>query len=183
MAPAHPPTAKFPKAKLTFPITGVMACDPKGIMGDQGKLPWDIPEELTFFRKTTSGKICVMGRKTFEGLPEAAIADRRCVVISSSLQPQQVSSSVLVFPTIDAFLQSKPISTEEEVFFIGGAQLALEMLERKLLSRLLLSRIAKEYPGDTRLDLNLLNYFPPPREFLTGNGFTVQEYLIPVPLS
>ena len=39
-------------------------------IGKDNKLPWSISEELKLFKKKNVGKICVVGRKTFEKLPE-----------------------------------------------------------------------------------------------------------------
>ncbi len=56
------------------------------IIGKEGKLPWHLPEDLANFRKVTLGKPVVMGRKTFESLPEKfrPLPGRKNVVISRS---------------------------------------------------------------------------------------------------
>lgn len=49
----------------------IVACTPEGIIGIQdGGLPWNIPEDMFFFRKKTMGHIVIMGRKTYESIPE-----------------------------------------------------------------------------------------------------------------
>lgn len=53
-------------------------------IGNGGKLPWHLPEDLANFKKLTSGKPVVMGRKTYESLPEKfrPLPNRKNVVIS-----------------------------------------------------------------------------------------------------
>lgn len=46
----------------------VWAEDTTGAIGKDGKLPWHLPNDLKFFRTTTTGKTIVMGRKTFESM-------------------------------------------------------------------------------------------------------------------
>ncbi len=56
------------------------------IIGCRGKLPWHLPEDLANFRKVTMGKPVIMGRKTFESLPDKfrPLPGRKNVVISAS---------------------------------------------------------------------------------------------------
>jgi dihydrofolate reductase len=41
-----------------------------GVIGVAGRLPWHLPEDLALFRDTTMGATVVMGRRTWESLPE-----------------------------------------------------------------------------------------------------------------
>lgn len=50
-------------------IKMILATDEKGGVGDLGKLPWYVPEDLKYFKDITDGQTVVMGRKTFESLP------------------------------------------------------------------------------------------------------------------
>lgn len=55
-------------------------------IGKDGKLPWHLPEDLANFKNVTMGKPVVMGRKTYESLPQKfrPLPGRRNVVISGS---------------------------------------------------------------------------------------------------
>lgn len=41
-----------------------------GVIGLEGRMPWDVPEDLAYFRKTTWGHSVVMGRATWDSLPQ-----------------------------------------------------------------------------------------------------------------
>lgn len=48
----------------------VVATDCNGVIGVDGKIPWNCPEDLKLFKELTEGHVVVMGRKTYESLPE-----------------------------------------------------------------------------------------------------------------
>lgn len=160
-----------------LPITGIIACDPDGAIGADGGLPWDIPQELEFFRNTTRGHVVIMGRKTFESFPEKAREQRTCVVISSTLSS---TASARTYPSVDAFilnaLRTPAPYQNKDSFFIGGAKLAKEMIERGFITRFLVSQIKQRYNGDTHLDLSLLKKFPYSKTLQHFEAFDVIEY-------
>jgi dihydrofolate reductase len=49
-------------------ISIIAARDKNNLIGNQGKMPWHIPQELALFKKITMNKTLIMGRKTFEGI-------------------------------------------------------------------------------------------------------------------
>lgn len=51
-------------------VTIVAAVARNGCIGKDGELPWRIPEDLQRYRRITMGKVVVMGRKTWESIPE-----------------------------------------------------------------------------------------------------------------
>jgi dihydrofolate reductase len=51
----------------------IMAISKNGVIGDKGKLAWKCPEDMAHFKETTAGGICVMGRKTYQGLPRPRV--------------------------------------------------------------------------------------------------------------
>lgn len=50
-------------------ITLIAAMDRQNVIGQDGKLPWHLPEDLKWFRRHTEGRNCIVGSKTFAGLP------------------------------------------------------------------------------------------------------------------
>ena len=63
-------------------ITGLMACDPDGVIGNKGALPWSYPEDLSHFQRTTHGQVMIMGQKTFESTPMELLKNRFNIVFS-----------------------------------------------------------------------------------------------------
>ena len=60
----------------------IMAYTPEGIIGKDNKMPWHIPEDLQNFRKITTNNIVVMGRKTFESLPNGKLPNRINIIVT-----------------------------------------------------------------------------------------------------
>ena len=63
----------------------IVSTDENGLIGDKGKLPWHIPEELIFFKQVTMGNPIIMGRKTWESLPKKPLPGRFNIVLSKSM--------------------------------------------------------------------------------------------------
>ena len=97
-------------------------------IGKNGTLPWHIPEDLKHFKEITTNKTVVMGRKTWESLPEKfrPLPNRKNVVITRQTD-YPVPVSVLTFSsTTDAFTQ---LSTED-IFIIGGAEIYKQTIDQ-----------------------------------------------------
>ena len=62
----------------------IVACDPKGGIGYNNKLPWsNIQGDLPRFKNLTQGQIIVMGRNTWDSLPKKPLPNRFNVVVTS----------------------------------------------------------------------------------------------------
>lgn len=62
----------------------VVAMTRNGVIGREGRLPWDLPADRRLFRRLTEGNTVIMGRLTFESLG-AALPNRHNIVISQTL--------------------------------------------------------------------------------------------------
>ena len=106
----------------------IVAVDSNWGIGCANKLLFHIPDDLKFFKKTTMGKVVVMGHSTFKSLPGAIpLKGRENIVLSTdttlSIQGATVVNSVA------QLLVALESYSPEEVFIIGGAQVYALMLE------------------------------------------------------
>ena len=60
----------------------IVAYDKNGLIGVDGGLPWNIRADLVRFRQLTMGHIVIMGRKTFESLPNGPLRGRINVIMT-----------------------------------------------------------------------------------------------------
>ncbi len=60
------------------------------VIGNKGRIPWKIPEDLKHFRELTTGKMVVMGRKTYEGIGRALPDRKNIVVTRGALQHESI---------------------------------------------------------------------------------------------
>jgi dihydrofolate reductase len=127
-------------------LTAIVAHDPQRLIGADGDLPWHLPADLAFFKKTTSGHPIVMGRKTFESIGRA-LPKRQNIVLTRDVSWSAEGTTVVHSPTE---LTAEILSHPEPVFIIGGAEIYRQFLP--LLDELLVTLVKKPYEGDT--------YFP-----------------------
>lgn len=113
------------------------------IIGHQGGLPWDIPEDLALFRRLTIGHTLVMGRKTFESIGRP-LPQRINIVVSRSMPPMD---GVIVCPDFSSAV-ARASREGGKVFFIGGQEIYRQALP--LAGKLSVSWIKKDYAGDCR---------------------------------
>lgn len=118
----------------------IWAMDRNGLIGREGRLPWRLPAELAYFRRTTMGHPVIMGRKTFESLGKP-LPGRRNVVLSRNpdFRPEGAEAAHDVSDVLDR-LRGEPI------FVIGGAQIYRAFLPHA--DQLYVTRIDHAFEGD-----------------------------------
>ena len=103
----------------------IIACVGKNLeLGKNNDLIWHLPNDLKYFKKVTSGKTVVMGRRTFESLP-GVLPKRRNIVLQ--LPNESDIDGVEIFNDIPSILEN--VKNEDEVFIIGGASIYRQFLE------------------------------------------------------
>lgn len=124
----------------------VAAIAQNGIIGRDGKLPWNSKEEMKHFQETTKGSVVLFGRVTFQSFGEP-LKDRLNIVISRSLSQKEVNGNVLIFPNLDKAYEylSKDFN---KVFICGGRNIYEE--ELKNADEMILSWMKFEAEGDTK---------------------------------
>ncbi|WP_265035095.1 MULTISPECIES: dihydrofolate reductase [unclassified Wolbachia] len=134
-------------------VIGIMAVDPKGVIGINNGLPWHYPSELDHFRQVTDKQVIVMGRKTFEIIPQNIL--KPIVFSRNKLSPCfNKGIKCTIVSSMQEFLS---IQSSSKVFMIGGAQIAHLFLEYNLISEFIMTEIYKTYKGDTYFNLTLLS--------------------------
>jgi dihydrofolate reductase len=113
------------------------------VIGRDGKLPWHLPEDLKFFKRTTLDHPILMGRKTFDSLP-GILPRRRHIVLSRTLTESPEGAKLISSPE-----ELASLDVHGDVFVIGGAQIFAALLPR--CHELYLTYILKPYEGDTVL--------------------------------
>lgn len=118
----------------------IVAMDRHRAIGRDNQLLWHLPQDLKRFKTLTTEHAIVMGRKTWESLPNGALPNRRNVVISRSLQ-KLVGAEV--YASVDEALET--LKEESEVFVIGGGEIYRQTIERA--DRLYLTEVYGEFAG------------------------------------
>lgn len=114
-------------------ISIILACDSRGGIGKDGKLPWHIPEDLKRFKDLTQGATIIMGRKTYDEIADkfpdrtdAILPGRKSIVLSRKMEINPRGASVK--PRLRTAIEDARNSGEKSIFVIGGERLFWEAL-------------------------------------------------------
>ena len=115
-----------------------------GVIGNNNRLPWHLPEDLAHFRRLTLGWPVIMGRKTWDSLPPKfrPLPGRTNVVITRQ-QGWQENGAQSVASLVDALSRCEP---SEQAWVIGGAQIFAQA--EPLADRIEVTEIAQDFEGD-----------------------------------
>ena len=153
---------------MSLRLTAVVAMTPERVIGRDGKLPWHLPEDLAFFKRTTSGRPIVMGRKTYESIGRP-LPKRRNIVLTRDPAWSEPGVEVIHRPDELAALPE----IDGQVFVIGGSEIYAAFLP--MLDDLLVSHVFERHPGDTWLP-DFEELFPQSEVLETHAQFEVRRH-------
>ena len=116
------------------------------VIGRDNKMPWHLPADLKWFKKTTLGSPIIMGRKTYDsiGFP---LPGRLNIILSRNKQLKIKGCSVVNSLEEALNLAKSEDNPSDEIFITGGAHLYNKFLNDA--DRLYLTLINEEFQGDT----------------------------------
>ena len=149
----------------TFKAIAAMA--ENRVIGNKGDIPWHLPEDFKWFKRTTMGDILVMGRKTYESIGRP-LPGRETFILSRT--PREIPN-VRTFTDLSMLDQLK---TDKTIWIAGGSEIYRQMLPK--CSELYLTKVHRNVEGDT--------YFPPFEEhfilvatILIQTDFTIEHWV------
>ncbi len=119
----------------------IAAMSENRVIGNQGHLPWHLPDEWKHFKKITDGKPFITGRKSFEA-PDALHSSYRNIVLTSSAE----SASINTEYARDLSEALALLHDEKEVFILGGASVFEQVLP--FVEKLYLTVVHAHLDGD-----------------------------------
>ena len=126
-------------------ITLIAAMGANRVIGLDGDLPWRLPADMKRFKALTHGHPMIMGRRTFDSIGGAPLPGRWTVVLTRDRSWS--APGVQVAHTLDEALALADATGDGEVFVAGGEDVFRLALDRA--DRIQLTRIDREFPGDT----------------------------------
>lgn len=137
----------------TFNI--ILASCENGGIGFDNTLPWDIPQDMAFFKKVTSysplknlQNIVIMGRKTFDSLGGKPLPNRLNIIVTSQEITRPSDNKVFVNNFNDAINITQLIN-HNQTWVIGGRSIYLQALNHDLLDKIYWTKIKDYYDCDT----------------------------------
>lgn len=108
------------------------------VIGKDGQMPWHLPNDLKYVKRTTTGHTVVMGRKTFESIGRP-LPDRRNVILTRNTD-YRVAGAEVVHRKADVLALG-------DVFILGGADVYAQFLPEA--DRLYITKLDLDVDGDT----------------------------------
>lgn len=120
-----------------------------GIIGSTGQLPFHIPEDLARFKELTTKAVVIMGRKTWESLPDSVkpLPNRYNVILTRNkayAPPETEHPYVEVIHDLEAFLRQ---NVNKDLWVIGGGDVYRQALQ--FASGIYITRVYSQAQGDT----------------------------------
>jgi dihydrofolate reductase len=116
-------------------------------LGYKNDLLYQLPEDMKYFRDTTSGHVVIMGRKTWESIPEKfrPLPNRENIIITK--QTGYVAHGAKVVSSLEEAIHvEQDNSSDKEIFIIGGSEIYKQSLP--LADKLYLTLIDGDKPAD-----------------------------------
>ena len=121
----------------------IVAIAENNAIGKDNDLIWYISDDLKRFKKLTTGHSILMGRKTYESLPNGALPKRENIVISRNKE-LQLPNCTMLYSLEEAI--EKYANTPEEVFVIGGGSIYKKLLP--YVNRIYLTQVHATFEAD-----------------------------------
>ena len=125
-------------------ISAIVAVARNGVIGLHNQIPWYLPADLKFFKRTTIHHHVIMGRKSFLSIGRP-LPKRTNIVVTRN--PFFVASGVLIAHSVEEALSMAHRADETEAFIIGGSQIYAASMP--FWHRLYLTEVDAEPEGDT----------------------------------
>lgn len=106
----------------------IVAVDKNWAIGKDNKLLVSIPDDMKFFRETTSGKVVVMGRKTLESFPNGKPLKNRVNIVLTRDENYQVKDAIVVHSKEELDKELAKYNSDD-IFVIGGESIYRMLLD------------------------------------------------------
>lgn len=125
-------------------VSAIVATANNNVIGKDNGIPWYLPADLKFFKRTTLNHHIIMGRKTYESIGRP-LPKRTNIIVTRNLY--YLISNCLVAHSVEEALAIAKNNGEEEVFIIGGSEIYKQSMP--FIDRVYLTQVMLEVEGDT----------------------------------
>lgn len=130
-------------------VSLIVAVSENGVIGKNNDLVWHLPNDMNFFKQTTTGHHVIMGRKNFESIPHKyrPLPKRENIIITR--KKKYTAEGCFIVHSIQEAIQLAKKDGETEVFVIGGGEIYTLSLELDLIDKIYLTKVHAKFEGDT----------------------------------
>lgn len=125
----------------------IVAVDNNWAIGYQNKILVNIPEDMQLFRKETTGKVVIMGRKTLESFPNGLPLRDRINIVMTKEKNKKIKDAI-VCHSVEEVLEETKKYNSDDIFVIGGESVYRELLPYCKVAHV--TKIDYKYQADTK---------------------------------
>lgn len=145
----------------------IAAMSENRVIGNQGAIPWHLPEDFKWFKQKTMGGVLIMGRKTFESIGRP-LPGRQTYIVSRQPQSVEGARQLNDLSALDA------LTTDKTIWIAGGAEIYRQTLEA--CDELFLTRVHRICEGDT-LFPEFEHLFKKTEILHRNDAFTIERWI------
>jgi dihydrofolate reductase len=123
-------------------ISLIVATGKNGVIGNKGEIPWHLPADFVYFKKTTIGYPIIMGDKTHDSIGRV-LPGRKNIVLTLDKNYRPYAGALMAYSPAEALEKAG----EGEVFIVGGGQ--IYRLFFPLADKIYLTLVSGKFEGDT----------------------------------
>lgn len=122
-------------------------------IGKDNQLLYHIKNDLVNFKRMTINNVVIMGRKTYESLPNGSLSDRVNIIVTNNLEysvSEETKNTFIVHNIEDAIELCDAYFSDKTCYVIGGASLYNLFLEKNLVDEMYITTVNDETEGDVK---------------------------------
>lgn len=112
-------------------------------IGNLNKLPWHLPADLKYFKQLTTGHPVIMGKHTFDNLPNGALPNRKNIVLTSVIS-EGITKGYVEANSLEEAIEI--CKNDEEVFIIGGVSVFKQAID--IADRMYITWVHENFKAD-----------------------------------
>ena len=133
----------------------IVATSENNIIGLKNDLPWHLPDDMNFFKKTTLNSCVIMGKKNYLSIPDKFRPLKKRINIVLTTDKAFRAKDCLIAHTLEAGIELGK-SYQKDIFIIGGGMVYDYAIKNNLVDVIYLTRIHAKVKGDVMFpDLNM----------------------------
>ena len=113
-------------------------------IGKSNDIPWHLPADMKHFRQLTTGHVVVMGKRTFESLPNGPLPNRKNIVLTSGMS-EGVNEGYFEADSLEDAVYL--CENEKQIFIIGGATVYNQCIDK--VDSMYITWVHREFLADT----------------------------------
>ncbi len=129
-------------------VSLIAAVADNGVIGSDNDLVWSLPDDMSFFKASTSGRHVIMGRRNYESIPHKfrPLPGRPNIVMSRNSEYD--SGGAALVTSLEDALKIAREAGESEAFIIGGGQIYTMALDAGVVDTMYITHVHGEPDGD-----------------------------------